>query len=93
MPHGAAALEMVKLNEPALLLLDLRMPIMDGWSFVEQYRRAASAPAAIILMSANLDLAGIATQLGADGHLRKPFELDDLRATVAKVLRGNGPAA
>jgi CheY-like chemotaxis protein len=87
-PHGAAALEMVKLNEPALLLLDLRMPIMDGWSFVQQYRRAAVAPAAIILMSANPDLPGIADQLGADGHLRKPFDLDDLRATVADRLSG-----
>lgn len=84
---------MVKLNEPVLLLLDLRMPIMDGWSFVEQYRRAASAPAAIILMSANPDLPGIAEQLGADGHLRKPFELDDLRSTVAELLSGAGPAA
>jgi len=66
---------------------------MDGWSFVEQYRRAASAPAAIILMSANRDLAGIAEQLGANGHLRKPFELDDLRSTVAELLSGAGPAA
>ena len=84
---------MVKLNEPVLLLLDLRMPIMDGWSFVEQYRRAATAPAAIVLMSANPDLAAIAGQLGADGHLRKPFELDDLRSTVAELLSGAGPAA
>ena len=74
---------MVQVHEPAVMLLDLRMPIMDGWSFVQQYRRASSAPAAIILMSANPDLPGIAQQLGADGHLRKPFDLAELRACVA----------
>lgn len=92
-PHGAAALEMVKVHEPALILLDLRMPIMDGWSFLQQYRRASVAPAAIVLMSANLDLASIAEQLGADGHLRKPFELDTLRAAVAMRIDGAGPAS
>jgi CheY-like chemotaxis protein len=91
--HGAAALEMVKVHEPALILLDLRMPIMDGWSFVEQYRRASVAPAAIVLMSANPDLPGIAQHLGADGHLSKPFDLDALRASVAARLDGNGPVS
>lgn len=90
--HGAAALEMVKVHEPALILLDLRMPIMDGWSFVEQYRRVSVAPAAIVLMSANPDLPGIAQHLGADDHLRKPFDLDELRACVATRLNGSGPA-
>jgi two-component system chemotaxis response regulator CheY len=84
---------MVKVHEPALILLDLRMPIMDGWSFVEQYRRASVAPAAIVLMSANPDLPGIAQHLGADGHLRKPFDLDELCASVAMRMTGNGPAA
>lgn len=83
--HGAAALEMVKAHDPSLILLDLRMPIMDGWSFVEQYRRAALTPAGIVLMSANPDLPGIAQHLGADGHLRKPFELAELQAVVAKL--------
>lgn len=81
---------MVKTSEPVLILLDLRMPIMDGWSFVQQYRRAAVAPAAIILMSANPDLPGIALQLGADGHLRKPFDLAVLRATVAERVSADG---
>lgn len=89
-PHGAAALEMVKGHEPALILLDLRMPIMDGWSFVEQYRRASAAPAALVLLSANPDLPGIASRLGADGHLRKPFEVADLRRCVAACLPNAG---
>lgn len=81
--HGAAAFDLVKTHEPELILLDLRMPIMDGWSFAEQYRRVTATPAAIVLMSGAPDLARIASQLGADGHLQKPFDLPSLGAFVA----------
>jgi DNA-binding response OmpR family regulator len=93
-PHGAAALDLVTVHEPALILLDLRMPIMDGWSFVQQYRRVTVVPAAIVLMSAAADLPNIARQLGADGYLRKPFDLSTLFARVATHLgpRGSAPA-
>jgi CheY-like chemotaxis protein len=84
--HGAAALDLVKVHEPALILLDLRMPIMDGWSFVQQYRRGATVPARVVVMSAAADLPSIARQLGADGQLRKPFDLNTLQALVAAEL-------
>ena len=83
---------MIRDHQPALILLDLRMPIMDGWSFVQQYRRAAAVPAAIVLMSANPDLPAIAQQLGADDHLPKPFDLAELRACVATRLEAFGQA-
>lgn len=86
--HGAAALEMVRVHEPALILLDLRMPIMDGWSFVQQYRRVAHPPASIVLMSAAPELEAIAAQLGADGHLKKPFDIADLQRAVVSRLDG-----
>jgi CheY-like chemotaxis protein len=82
-PHGAAALDLVKVHEPALILLDLRMPIMDGWSFVHQYRRVAGAPARIVVMTAAADAPSIASQLGCDGYLRKPFDLASLIDCVA----------
>jgi DNA-binding response OmpR family regulator len=82
-PHGAAALDLVKVHEPALILLDLRMPIMDGWSFVQQYRRVAGAPARIVVMTAAPDASNIASQLGCDGSLRKPFDLNALFDCVA----------
>jgi CheY-like chemotaxis protein len=82
-PHGAAALELAKAHEPALILLDLRMPIMDGWSFVEQYRRSATVPAAIVVMSAAPDVRNITGQLGADAHIQKPFDLEALNTVIA----------
>jgi DNA-binding response OmpR family regulator len=84
--HGAAALDLMKVHEPALILLDLRMPIMDGWSFVQQYGRVAGVPARVVVMSAAGDLAHIAHQLGADGYLKKPFDLNALQALVAAEL-------
>ena len=81
----------MKVHEPALILVDLRMPIMDGWSFVQQYRRAAMVPAAIVLMSAAGDLASIAQQLGADGHLKTPFDLQGRCGLVASQLDGHPP--
>lgn len=92
-PHGAAALDVVAVHAPALILLDLRMPIMDGWSFVQHYRRITESPADIVLMSAANDLPSIASQLRADGHLNKPLDLRALRACVATHVdrRPTGP--
>jgi CheY-like chemotaxis protein len=85
-PHGAAALELVKHHQPAVILVDLRMPIMDGWAFVEQYRRMADPPASIVLLSAVKDLEATAKRLGAEGFVRKPFEIEELTAVVQRCL-------
>ena len=84
--HGAAALELTKHIAPDLILLDLSMPVMDGWSFVRQYRRTAKKGARIVLLTANNAAPDIARTLEADGYIIKPFAIDDLVATVAREL-------
>lgn len=84
--HGAAALELVRHIAPDLILLDLTMPIMDGWSFVSQYRRTAKESARIVLLTANAHAAEIARTLGADGYITKPFDVDDLVTIVGREL-------
>lgn len=86
--HGAAALELVGHIVPDLILLDLTMPIMDGWSFVSQYRRTAKESARIVLLTANAHAAEIARSLGADGYITKPFDMDDLVGIVGRELAG-----
>ena len=84
--HGAAALELTQHISPDLILLDLSMPIMDGWSFVTQYRRNAKQGARIVLLTANQNAPEIARSLGADGYITKPFDMADLVAIVGREL-------
>lgn len=84
--HGAAALELVKHHQPAVILVDLRMPIMDGWAFVDQYRRVAKPPASILLLTAARDIEENAMQLRADGFIRKPFALDEVTAAIERCI-------
>lgn len=84
--HGAAALDLVRHISPDLILLDLSMPIMDGWSFVSQYRRSGRSGARIILLTANSHAPEIADRLEADGYVTKPFDLADLLSVVRREL-------
>ncbi len=84
--HGAAALELMDHVTPDLILLDLTMPIMDGWSFIAQYRRSARAGARILLLTANPHAAEIAERLQADGYIQKPFDIEQLVDVIQREL-------
>jgi len=84
--HGAAALELIGQIRPELILLDLTMPIMDGWSFVTQYRRRATAVGRIVLLTGHPDVREISLSLGADAYLGKPFALAELLTTIQQQL-------
>lgn len=90
--HGAAALELIATHEPAILIVDLRMPIMDGRSFIEQYRRVAKHPRPIVVLTGARDGREAADALGVDGFVAKPFELPELAATLRHCLNGGAPA-
>jgi CheY-like chemotaxis protein len=89
---GAQALAMVRAHAPALLLLDLWMPIFNGLEVLE---RLASAPQTVdlkvVLLSNQTDadarLAGFA--LGVLDYWAKDMSSGDLRERIEKVLRGN----
>lgn len=86
---GAAALELALRFKPHLILLDLRMPGVDGQAFVEAYRREAGRRAApIAVVTAVRDAPAEAAALRAQGVLEKPFELSDLLHLVARLARG-----
>lgn len=75
----------IPVKMPDLILLDHLMPFMNGASFLERAKknqRLAKIP--VILMTADHRMAQKAATFGADGHLHKPLELDDLFATIEK---------
>jgi CheY-like chemotaxis protein len=67
-----------------LILLDMRMPVMDGWTFASAYRAAMGPHVPIVVLSAARDAAERAAQIHAEGFLGKPFDLDDLLSMVAQ---------
>ena len=81
---GLEALRQCERDRPELVLLDMHMPVLDGWGFaraVQQRRRAIK----IIAMSATTDPARCAEEIHADGYLAKPFALDLLLAEVTRL--------
>lgn len=81
--HGKAALVAISEAPPHLVLLDMRMPMMDGWSFAAAYRELPGPRAPVIVLTAARDAAEYASQIQADAFLAKPFALSDLFRLVS----------
>ncbi len=82
--NGYEALAQLERENPACILLDLMMPVMDGWQFVaELEKRGRRAP--LIILSADGAVQGHAAKLKAEASLSKPFDLDALLGTVRKL--------
>lgn len=73
---------------PRLILLDLMMPVMDGWEFARRYRQVdgPDARAPIIVLSADRNVGAKAKEIGAVGYLAKPFELAELLDLVRHTI-------
>lgn len=79
---GVAALSVAREWHPDIILLDMKMPVMDGWAFAAAYRDIPEPRASIIVVTAAQDAARWAEEIEADGVLAKPFDLDHLFAVV-----------
>jgi CheY-like chemotaxis protein len=86
--HGKQALALVNATRPDAIVLDLMMPIMDGGAFMEYHRAdpvARHTPVLILSARGNLD--GLASELGAQAVLAKPFDLQEFLDTVERLLK------
>ena len=91
--NGAEALRIWKNQSIDLCIVDINMPTMDGFEFVEAVR-AQNVATPILLLSARNSASDVAQGLrvGADDYVRKPFSLEELLLRVAAILRRtNGP--
>ncbi len=85
--NGAEALKQIETRPPKLLLLDVMMPVMDGITMVgELTARGLRDQLAILIMTANGRAEQWAAQVGAEGYLSKPFQLNTLLDTVARLM-------
>lgn len=82
--NGREGLEQARTVHPHLMVVDLMMPIMDGWQFVRECRRSNSLGATpVIILSAAHNIEQAVKDLGVQAVLAKPFDLDSLLALVA----------
>ncbi len=86
--NGRAALDEVREHHPSVVLLDIMMPVMDGWAFLEELQELpTSERPRVIVVSARSSLRdrAKAAELGADAFVAKPFNVDDLLVVLHDV--------
>lgn len=84
--NGQSALELLEDFQPDLILLDLRMPVMDGWEFARRYRASEQKPAPLVAFVAALNAEEECVGLELAAIVTKPFDLDDLLEIVRTQL-------
>jgi CheY-like chemotaxis protein len=85
--NGREALDRLKQHAwPSVILLDMMMPVMDGWAFRrEQERMSGAAAIPIVVLTADGGAREKAAALRAHGHLSKPVSIDALLREVERV--------
>jgi CheY-like chemotaxis protein len=92
--HGQEALARIERRRPDLILLDLMMPVMDGWEFSQALRRRSGfEDIPVLVLSADRQAGARARVVGARGYLAKPFELNELLRLVGDNVASSPPAA
>lgn len=90
---GTQALEIIEHDKPDLVLLDMKIPGMDGIEILRRIKKYDSS-IQVIMMTAygELDMINEAMSLGAITHFAKPFDIDEVREVIKKQLYAIGSA-
>jgi CheY-like chemotaxis protein len=85
--NGREALDHLQTNtHPDLILLDMMMPVMDGWQFREEQRKLPALDAIpVVIVTADGDARGKAARVRAAGHVGKPVTIDSLLDEVERI--------
>ncbi len=91
--NGEEALSIVTLKDIELIILDVMMPVMDGWLTLKTLRKTSKIP--VMMLTARTDEADtvFGFDLGADDYVSKPFRARELVARVKALLHRNGKVA
>jgi CheY-like chemotaxis protein len=86
--NGREALDVLRKWMPALIVLDLMMPIMDGRAFREEQRRQpAIADVPVVLISGSREVEAKGVEIGAVAAIEKPFDIESLLSVVSRVTQ------
>ncbi len=88
--NGGSAVELVRSEEPDMILLDIMLPVKNGWQVCKEVREFSKAP--IIMLTAKGETFDKITglEMGADDYVTKPFDAKELLARIHAVLRRSG---
>ena len=84
---GAAAVELARSEDPALVILDIKMPVMDGLAAAQKISEERLAPVLILTAYSQRELVERAAQIGAMAYLVKPFQKQDLLPAI-EIAKG-----
>ena len=86
--NGAEALQCLDTIRPDVMVLDLLMPVMHGWAFMEAYsERTGGPPIPIVVVSVNPALPRSFARFGVRHIIAKPFDIDDMVDAVQDAAR------
>jgi two-component system alkaline phosphatase synthesis response regulator PhoP len=86
---GAQAVEIAAIEKPDLILMDIMMPKMDGYTCCYKLKREPATSSIPVIMLTALDLKlnyQLSQEIGAEGYITKPFNSKDLLSNIAQVL-------
>ena len=91
--NGADAVKLFQEQTPALMLLDIMLPVLDGWQVCREVRKFSDKP--IIMLTAKGETFDkvLGLELGADDYIVKPFDTKEVVARIKAVLRRSSTVA
>ena len=89
---GGQALTKFRAIQPDLVLLDVMMPVMDGWGVCRAIRAESQTPIIMLTAKGETDDKVSGLKAGADDYITKPFEMREVLARMEAVLRRTGTA-
>ena len=84
---GGQGLSAFRANKPDLVLLDVMMPVMDGWAVCRAIRAESTTPVIMLTAKGETDDKVAGLKQGADDYITKPFEMKEVLARIEAVLR------
>ncbi len=90
---GGQGLAKFRAIKPDLVLLDVMMPVMDGWGVCKSIRAESQTPIIMLTAKSELDDKVAGLKSGADDYITKPFEMKEVLARIEAVLRRSSAAA
>ena len=91
-PDGGTGVELFRKLQPDLVLLDVMLPVLDGWGVLRTIRQDSKTPVIMLTARGELNDKVSGLKMGADDYVTKPFEMKEILARIEAVLRRGGCA-